>query len=431
MLRALDGILNCGVRFDPESLQVTFSNPIPTGQSVLVTYTSDSASRVLKFAARAGDAGSVTAVMKLSADSMSRAAIEIPQTLFAHAEPSLETYPPAMRDGQVSLALNPDVLSRLFPTLGQLQNGLIADLLATTRIVGMRCPGRDSIYSGFKLQRLNPNGGQAADSMHYEVVKKDDRFTLVVLKVSGACLAGNIEAFFRPSNAPQKLPAEIERFVAPMQYRSDRVLIIGGSRGLGEMTAKILAAGGSDLTITYARGKDDAERVREECVRLGGTCRTAHLDVAELEHNGVPPLPDGGHYSHVYFFASPPIKPSATGIWNQSLFEGFAQTYVSAFASVVASLSGMKKAAEKPTRYFYPSTVFLDQGAVEFSEYCVAKAAGETLCDQLSRKLKVVISRPRMPMMRTDQTLGVRDSSPSDPFDVMLDAIQRFQSAVA
>lgn len=429
VLCAIDGILRAGERFDAESLQVTFANPIPTGQRVLVTYTMDSVSRALKFAVRAGDAGSVVAVMKLGVDAARPEALALPQTVFQHAEPELEAYPPTTRNGQVELALNTDLLAALFPALGRLGHGLVADLLATTRIVGMKCPGRNSIYSGFKLNRVKRTDPAATQEMHYEVAKTDDRFALIVVRVSGACLAGNVEAFFRPSNAPQKLPAEIERFVAPVQYRSHRVLVIGGSRGLGEITAKILAAGGSDLTITYARGKDDAERVREECARLGGTCRTAHFDVEEVGGTETPPWLDGGSYSHVYFFASPPIKRNATGLWNQTLFERFAQTYVSAFASIVASLSGTNHEAEKPTKYFYPSTVFLDQDAVEFGEYCVAKAAGERLCDQLSRKLKIAISRPRLPMMRTDQTLGVRDSSAAEPFDVMLEAIRNFQSA--
>ena len=38
-------------------------------------------------------------------------------------------------------------------------------------------------------------------------------------------------------------------------------LIVGGSRGLGEITAKILAAGGAKVFLTYATGRQDAEKI--------------------------------------------------------------------------------------------------------------------------------------------------------------------------
>ena len=45
---------------------------------------------------------------------------------------------------------------------------------------------------------------------------------------------------------------------APGEFANVRALVIGGSRGLGEITAKIIAAGGGDVWITYRRGKEDA-----------------------------------------------------------------------------------------------------------------------------------------------------------------------------
>jgi hypothetical protein len=54
----------------------------------------------------------------------------------------------------------------------------------------------------------------------------------------------------------------------------ERALVIGGSRGLGELTAKILMVGGADVTITYALG-GDVERVADEA-RSGRRCSTMH-----------------------------------------------------------------------------------------------------------------------------------------------------------
>jgi NAD(P)-dependent dehydrogenase (short-subunit alcohol dehydrogenase family) len=41
---------------------------------------------------------------------------------------------------------------------------------------------------------------------------------------------------------------------APDEFAGATALIIGGSRGLGELTAKLLAKGGARILITYATG---------------------------------------------------------------------------------------------------------------------------------------------------------------------------------
>jgi len=48
-----------------------------------------------------------------------------------------------------------------------------------------------------------------------------------------------------------------------------RALVIGGSLGLGEIAAKIIAARGGDVWIPYHEGREDAERVNRE-ISIGG-----------------------------------------------------------------------------------------------------------------------------------------------------------------
>jgi NAD(P)-dependent dehydrogenase (short-subunit alcohol dehydrogenase family) len=385
-------------------------------------------------------------------------------------------FPPAVTSGSVPLRLSRARLAALFPALARLDaTAWIADLLASTQIVGMRCPGMDSIFSGFKLKRAPAN----VSSMSYEVTKTDPRFRLARMQITGATLAGTIETFFRPRPVAQKSMNDVLAAVPASAFAGHRALVIGGSRGLGELTAKIVAAGGADVVITYARGKDDAERVCAEICAAGRTCAAQHYDATHAhparsgasgsahhsdaisarehapvgtrrstEHHRVisdaptETVPDdaasslskptsaawlaGPRFTHVYFFASPQIAKN-TGRWNQALFEQFTHVYVAAFADLVeqTTAAGDTKA---PIHFLYPSSVFVSQLEPGFAEYAVAKAAGEALCDQLEGKRGAHFAKPRLPRMRTDQTNALVDIGAADAFPVMLDVVRKLHA---
>ena len=61
--------------------------------------------------------------------------------------------------------------------------------------------------------------------------------------------------------------------------KNQSALIIGGSRGIGEVTAKILAAGGANVLITYNKGKNDAEKVVSDINSHGGVAAMLHYDI--------------------------------------------------------------------------------------------------------------------------------------------------------
>jgi NAD(P)-dependent dehydrogenase (short-subunit alcohol dehydrogenase family) len=82
-------------------------------------------------------------------------------------------------------------------------------------------------------------------------------------------------------------------------------LIIGGSRGVGELTAKILAAGGAQVVITYATGRHDAEAVAHEINAWGGTCEVLEYNVLKPPGDQLSKLKH--ILSHLYYFATPRI----------------------------------------------------------------------------------------------------------------------------
>ena len=204
-------------------------------------------------------------------------------------------------------------------------------------------------------------------------------------------------------------------------YRGHHALVVGGSRGLGELAAKAVLAGGGAVTLTYARGKEDALRICGEAQALARTCSAEQLDIDQLLE-APPPWLSGG-FTHVYYFASPHIGKTAGTHWDSALFGRFARVYVDAFAALV-QLTAARPAGKPVVRYFYPSSVYVSRVEKGFAEYASAKAAGELLCDALAQSLGVSIAKSRLPRMRTDQTSGLMDTGAIDALPAVLDFVR-------
>ena len=78
----------------------------------------------------------------------------------------------------------------------------------------------------------------------------------------------------RPSRTWRRYP----RASPDGPFAGQRSLIVGGSRGLGEVTAKIVAAGGGHPVITYRDSQHEAERVAADIRGAGGQCEILRYD---------------------------------------------------------------------------------------------------------------------------------------------------------
>lgn len=404
------------------SLSFTFNSPLHSGARVHAQAAEDPESGRLRFAASSD--GRTVLLAQAEVEPATDGPHCAPQdTEVLAATPRATVFPPQAVEGSVPLCLARARLMELFPALAQLKrNGWIADLLAATRIIGMECPGADSIFSGGRLQRpKDPQACAAPTSMSYRVARADERFRMIRLAVAGGELAGQLEALVRSRPVAQRSLSDVAEQVPADSYRKQRALVIGGSRGLGELTAKILVAGGADVTITYSRGREDAVYVQAQMRDWGARCAVEHLDLS-----GAAMLPDwlNGPFTHVYYFASPPIGKNTTGHWNHSLYEQLSDIYVRAFAGISHKMLDVVPDA-RPRLFLYPSSAFLDTHEKGFAEYCVAKAAGEALCAQLEAQFGVPFARPRLPRMRTDQTSSVPEASIADSLRVLQDTLRR------
>lgn len=302
----------------------------------------------------------------------------------------------------------------------------IAILLATTRLVGMECPGLHSLYSELHLTAADADcsgGDQDAmlslPSLQYSVAKFDARFGIASIDIAMPGFLGNIRAFLRP--APQRQPAcgEIAPQIESGEFAGQRALIVGGSRGLGEVFAKVLALGGADVLIGYHRGAQDAEALVTEIIAAGGRAQAIALDVQNLQdtqQSAALAMLLQQPVSHLYYMATPFIFCGQRGVFQAALFARFCDYYVNGFAELFTRLKhpGLRGV-------FYPSSVALDELPPDMGEYVAAKSAGETLCGVFAKANPTIqFVHPRLPRLATDQTKTLAPSKNLPPLPLSL-----------
>ncbi len=323
--------------------------------------------------------------------------------------------------GSLPLFLDEDRFRESFSGVSRLlSNRQIAALLATTRLVGMECPGLHSIYSGHNLRFDAEDTG--ACEMRYECVRTDRRFSMLWLNVKGPGLEGTITAFVRPRPQAQARIEAVQAHVTQNEFAEIRALVIGGSRGLGEITAKIIAAGGGDVWTTYHRGKEDAARVTNEIRSTGFKCTCLAFDVTDSSDLLIGQLGAEWKPNQLYYFATPPISLEKQNGFSSEKFQTYCSFYVDGFFATVHALFSLEI---EPLSIFYPSTIYLQEVQEGASEYCAAKAAGEVICRYLDQKFpQVSVTVRRLRRMKTDQTSTLMAMNAEDPLLEMLEAIR-------
>ncbi len=397
------------------TLDVQFPHPVYLGEEISLQLRSHNGAD-LRLSVLAGD--KAVASIRLRGTS-------VPQVPGEEWKGSLSPAPVGPQDiafddldgqqGTVPYAVAADCFASTFPAATtRFGAPILRDLAACSRLVGMHCPGLRSIFSRLTLHWRHRSLTAPLD---YHVTVTDSRFSLVTIAVDNAALSGTIQAFSPPPPPRQLTIKELARRIAPNTFAGQTALVVGGSRGLGELTAKAIAAGGGRAWVTYAAGQNDAQRVVEEIHRFGGEARCLAYD-ATLP--AAPQLARLGpeHPSHVYYFATCHISRARTQAFDTTLLERFMAFYVQGYQALLRALweSGARDVAS-----FYPSTSFVENRPEGMTEYAMAKAAGEILATDLEALFPGYRSHQfRLPRLLTDQTAEVLTQDLPQAIDVLL-----------
>ena len=302
----------------------------------------------------------------------------------------------------------------------------VAAIALLSSVVGMICPGQHSLFGGFAVELTDDSRHQ--DRLGFQVSAADERYRMVRMKIGGTGIVGSLQAFVRRPPIAQSPLREIMTVVSPSEFAGSTALIIGGSRGLGALTAKILAAGGGKVIVTYATGRADAEGLTEEITSLTaiGVCRAFHYNIHEGAAAQLKSL--GIDITHLYYFATGNIARQKEGPFVPGLFDEFIQMYVKGFHECC---NYFREHGPGAITGFYPSSVFVESNPPDMTEYCMAKMAGETLCESINRaggRVRIIVSR--LPRLLTDQTATVLPVETEDALKIMLPVVRNVQSSL-
>jgi acyl dehydratase/NAD(P)-dependent dehydrogenase (short-subunit alcohol dehydrogenase family) len=304
-------------------------------------------------------------------------------------------------------------------------SGRVAALALLSRLVGMICPGLHSIFAAFAIDLIETP--QRLDGLWFSVNGTDERFRMIRMAVNGAGIDGSVQAFLRWPPVAQASMRDIAKLVAPTEFAGSTALVVGGSRGLGALTAKVVSAGGGKVVASYATGLHEAEQLAEE-IRShvsSDACRIIPYDARRSAADQLTEL--ACDPSHLYYFATTPIARQKEELFVSTLFDEFNQVYVKGFYDCCRVLG---ERTERPLTAFYPSSVLVEDGPASLAEYSMAKMAGENLCNSMNRsvgRVRVIVGR--LPRLRTDQTATVPPVESSDPLQTMLPIIRKVQSS--
>jgi len=300
---------------------------------------------------------------------------------------------------------NIKVGENLFPDLFTIYGFVFAaELALISEIVGMHIPGLNSL-----LLSLNGCFSEKNTKYYYELISCNLRFGIMKILFNGRYLKAEIDAFYRQSSRNSPSMDQISEKIKGNEFKNVNALIIGGSRGLGEITAKIITCGGGQVTITYNLGESDANKLQNEILNYGKFCNISKLKVEDQFH-----IPEE-HFNQIYYFPTPKIKAEDPISSNANLTQLYELIYVEGFRNLLTQV--LEKGME--SSIFYPSTIFINNPPKKFALYVESKLKGELLCQEFIQTKTMRIIYPRLPRLATDQTLGLVNEEFQDSVDIM------------
>jgi hypothetical protein len=319
-------------------------------------------------------------------------------------------------------------VQRFFPQLSAaIGPAAVAEIVACSYVAGMEAPGLHSMLSKLDVAIVRSaasDGIRAA--LHYHVVYHDERFRKARIAVNGRSITGTLEAFVRVPPVEQASIQTIAAQVDAAEFEEMNALIIGGSRGLGELTAKLIAAGGGTSTITYAVGKTEADKVASQIRAWGSDIQVLPYDVR------IPAAPQltglSKPFTHLFYFATNAIFRPKKNLVSPPILADFIAFYVLGFHEICLYLTQAETAHGRKLTAYYPSSVAVEERPAGMTEYAMAKAAGEQMCRDMNQFLpNLHVLTSRLPRLLTDQTAGIMPEKEIDPASVLLPIVREMQ----
>lgn len=300
---------------------------------------------------------------------------------------------------KIELFVNNEILNQLFPNIyNYFNNYQIFQIINLSRFVGKISPGLNSIFTSFEITYTS----NSDNNLFLNFINKIDNSDKVVYDFISNNLVGTLEAYYRPKPIIQK---NISDDIDNSQFSNCNICIIGGSRGIGEIIAKIYNKGGAEVTITYNKSEKEAKNIQNE---TNNKIKIININI-ELDLNKF----ENHTFTHLFYMVTPSIKNTNT--FDLDLYEKYYYYYVKKFEEYVNYFCKNNNTLKY---IFYPSSISIGQNI--YKEYNICKEIGEKLINlKLSKKYNnIKFDIHRFPRLLTNQTNTLINVS-QDPYEYL------------
>ena len=294
----------------------------------------------------------------------------------------------------------------------------IKEILSLSYFVGMVCPGFKSILTSIDINFDNKK--DKSKNINFFLKRFDKRINLLKTYFSNN-IFGTINSFTYSGDVKQPTIRKIKKFINKKEFSKINSLIIGGSRGLGELSAKILSLGGANTTITYYQGIKEAKKIKENIkIETGQICKISKLNI--ISKNFKKEIKKFLNQDFIFYYPTPKILNTKNEKFSYQKFKYYYRFYVKQF---IILCNFMERYSNKQIIIFYPSTIFTLNESNHFKEYVKAKLIGEKKIVKINKNFKKVkIISNKLPQLHTDQSSGIINTFKNDNIKIMVPIIK-------
>tara|TARA_B100001564_G_C20648383_1_gene675604 strand:- start:23 stop:1483 length:1461 start_codon:yes stop_codon:yes gene_type:complete len=285
----------------------------------------------------------------------------------------------------------------------------IKEILCLSYFVGMVCPGKNSIL--FKIT-INMNSSKISKNLNknkkilFHLLNFSKALNKLTINFSGL-IEGEIQCFKYLSPKITHIK-DLKKFRLESKYvNNKKALIIGGSRGLGEVTSKYLAIQKCVTYATYNLGLNEIKKFKKEFHRFNYKIFFLKYDIENKKFITINKK-KFKKIDYFFYFATPKILNTYLYKFDKILFNKYMNYYYRSFKNLCIELN---RIAEKKIKIFYPSTIYINNNNQNFKEYTLAKKNSEFKIKKLEKKLNnIQIKIFRLPEMSTHQNIKILGS---------------------
>ena len=174
--------------------------------------------------------------------------------------------------------------------------------MSFSRVVGMKAPGLNSLFVGLNIKFSN---NIQNNQINWKVTRHTNERSFIILEVSGNGVKGQLNTMYRNKAISQPDINNIFKIHGSTELKNKTVLIIGGSRGLGDIVPKYRFKGGH---LIYYNGKEDAINIKNEIINKGLKCSVFEMNVMKPDEVLIKLKEKGYIISDLYYFYVSKLK---------------------------------------------------------------------------------------------------------------------------